>query len=284
MRLYYISVFRVVAMFSILACHIAQANNSSWAFALNGAVYGFLLISGMLLARKPCGNIGQFLKSRLMRVLIPYYLLLVLYMVLYGAGVGTISIGIVSNVLCLQWLFPGLENTGHLWYVSCIVLCYLLTPILDKITSKISVKKIWFWIFAAVAALVSLILSAKIGVVNFLFPFTFALGYAYIRLYRAVDDRALDAYEKALVVFGYFFMLARIIGEYFMGISFHSLLGDISEIAFSFALVLALKVLFSGRSSTNHLAAGVKKVVSFFDTISYEVYLMHHMFILGGWL
>ena len=97
-----------------------------------------------------------------------------------------------------------------------------------------------------------------------------------------MDDRALDAYEKALVVLGYFFMLARIIGEYFMGISFHSLLGDISEIAFSFALVLTLKVLFSGRSSTNHLAAGAKKVVSFFDTISYEVYLMHHMFILGG--
>ena len=39
--------------------------------------------------------------------------------------------GLISSVFCLQWYGYTVQNCGHLWYISCMLFCYLITPVLQ---------------------------------------------------------------------------------------------------------------------------------------------------------
>lgn len=54
---------RVMAMISIVACHILQAYNNHWAYVLNIGVQVFLVLSGYLYGHKYIDNWNLFLKK-----------------------------------------------------------------------------------------------------------------------------------------------------------------------------------------------------------------------------
>ncbi len=279
MKQKYISIYRVFAMLCILACHITQSYAFDIAFMLNGAVYAFLLISGILLGSKTYDNFKNFFKERLIRILVPYYILLLVYVVLYLCLSNPLNIKLLANVFCLQWFVGGIAETGHLWYITCILLCYLIVPILQKITAVASPPKWIFWACMLVLLAGSFVLT-KVTPINFMFPAIFVWGYTYTRLYRDMDDRQVDFYEISFIVVGFVSIVCRIVFEFVMKINIPASIGDLTEILFCVALLLTVKMLIKQQEN------GIKwkfrgGVLLFLDSISYEVYLIHHVFILG---
>lgn len=280
MKLKYISLFRVFAMFSIIACHIEQSIDHNIAFLLNGGVYGFLLISGMLFGDIIINNTKDFYFERLVRICVPYYYLVLAYIILYLALKISIDWQIIFNILGLQWFKSGIIHTGHLWYITCILICYMLVPIYQKIFSNKYFNKEFFWIAMILIAIICVLISSVIPI-NILYFYIFFLGYVYSKCYRKIQDIVIDRYEKSIILIGYVTMLARIIIEFVLHLDFPSLLGDVVEILFSLAFLNSLRVILSKYQNLEKRILNPGGILYHIDTISYEIYLTHHIFILG---
>ena len=60
-----ISMIRLLAMLSIIACHFCQYYNNEWAWWLNVGVQVFFIISGYLYGNKSVSSPGPWLKNDL---------------------------------------------------------------------------------------------------------------------------------------------------------------------------------------------------------------------------
>ena len=106
-------------------------------YYLNVGVWLFLFISGFLYGKKDISNVTVFYKKRLVRILVPYYIMLgVIILVNLLLGDSITAKELISSILCLQWYGKTVPNCGHLWYISCILFCYLITPILQWICEQ----------------------------------------------------------------------------------------------------------------------------------------------------
>lgn len=134
-----ISVIRLFATISIVACHIMQTYGlwlSDW---LNLGVPVFFLISGILYGAKPVYNPFNRLKKQFVKILIPYYILLISVIVFYCVLGDFKYTGGFFNIV-LATIGPGtLGGQGHLWFVHYILFCYLIVPYLYWL--KESIKK-----------------------------------------------------------------------------------------------------------------------------------------------
>lgn len=127
-----IRIVRFLAMISVFFCHILQAMDNAACFYLNVGVWLFLFISGYIYGNREIKDVAAFYKGRAVRILIPYYLVLasiIAINIFKGENIRLIEL--VSSALCLQWYGYSVPNCGHLWYISCILFCYLITPVLQ---------------------------------------------------------------------------------------------------------------------------------------------------------
>lgn len=281
MRLKYISLYRVIAMFCIIACHIAQQSGDlKTAYLLNGGVYSFLLISGMLLGSKKVDNTKCFYISRFTRIFVPYYLLILLYLLLYAFRQIPLGWKIIFNIAGLQWFVSGIEKTGHLWYITCISICNILTPICQKIFDKLNLKGTAFWAVAVISGALCFTVSWFLPI-SVMYIYVFLFGYIYSKYYRNIDDSSTDNAEKAVALLGFISILGRIVAEFFFNISLPLLVGDISEILFGFSLIIIFKRAFFKFHRLEKAVFNKGGVLYYLDSVSYEIYLTHHVFILG---
>ena len=61
-------------------------------------------------------------------------------------GIDFSSKELLSSLLCQQWYKYSMPESGHLWYITCILFCYLITPILQLIgenINRLSDAKYW---------------------------------------------------------------------------------------------------------------------------------------------
>lgn len=153
-----LDIIRVIAMLMIVFCHYFQiAGAIGFASWLNIGVQVFFLISAFLLSRRSFSSlreVSEFLKRRLIRIMIPIWIylafisaiLLVMHQPLSPTTVALYSIGLAA------FSESSLLGLGHLWYVTVMLICYSMIPVLDFLLKKIK-SKIWRWILiAAIAA------------------------------------------------------------------------------------------------------------------------------------
>lgn len=99
-----------------------------WTYVKSSGVDIFLFLSGLSLyyAMKKNSDIVRFYKRRLVRILIPYFLVavptwVILDMVLKGEGIKDV-------VLHLSFLTFFTRGTKLYWYIGMILVCYLIFP------------------------------------------------------------------------------------------------------------------------------------------------------------
>lgn len=129
-----ISIMRILAMFSIIVCHLLQAYNNRYCWLFNIGVWVFLAISGYLYGCKVIEDWGHWFKTRFKKLYIPYILFLLACIPFYYIFVPEkISVSqIIVHVVDLQGIVGnGIVGLSHLWFMSIIALCYLATPILQ---------------------------------------------------------------------------------------------------------------------------------------------------------
>lgn len=146
-----ITLLHVIGMIMIFLCHSMQIEKIySLSEILISGVPLFLFVSGYLAGKKEIDNIGKWWAGKAKRVLVPLFFFII---IVYGGY----AISKAADVSPFQWIFSlcnlqGLNYTywkfnyfgavagcGHLWFVTTLMFCYLLTPIMQKF-KKISLK------------------------------------------------------------------------------------------------------------------------------------------------
>ena len=176
-----LSFIRLISMLMIISCHIFQFYGFEIAFWLNIGVQIFFLLSGYLYGNKQITSAKNFYKKQYTKIIIPY-LLLCLFILVYQSIVNptylsdTSSFIIFGRLIGFQdWLRP-FPNIFHTWFVSIILLCYLLVPVLNAFKRKINTKE-----FAiggiAIILILQLFVSYNVININPTYILLFVAGY-----------------------------------------------------------------------------------------------------------
>lgn len=198
-----ISLVRLVATVFIVLCHFFQYYNLEAAWWFNVGVQMFFCISGFLYGNKRITSPVDFIFTNFRKILIPYYCYLVAAIIVYFIfHRELLSSGIIISAVLTSGTIRGIE---HLWFISYILFCYIITPYLQALADKMKVLK-WY------AFLIAFLMLAIFG--------------HYLSVY-------FDSYFAVTALFCYLF-------GYFASVFFHNYKYTIYKgIMFTFALVAA---------------------------------------------
>lgn len=215
---YAIEFIRAISAIMIVVCHIFQGLNNELAFWFNVGVQVFLFMSGFLMARNSIESKKEFFIKRLSKIIISYYIFLILSLFLYSTlGVGIEIKSIIVYVLCLQGIvykniIPGLE---HLWFISVILVCYVLTIFLNVCRDKImNCNKVSLYLMA-----IGILILVQIAVNGSVVPIAFGARIGAFMLGYFVSCRCRMVIKRSTVikvcVFTVVTLIVRIYFTYF---------------------------------------------------------------------
>lgn len=277
-----ISAVRAIAFLSIILCHIFQFYSIELAWWFNVGVQVFLCMSGFLYGKKGCADVLEFYRKQIKKILVPYYVLILLMITAQLCFVKEqITVIRIANVLlCHGTLFGG----EHLWFIPTILFCYTLFPLMslfnDRIWEMKEIKKKVCY-FSSVFVALGILIRLFVPYFNSAWIACFYLGTV---LGRIDDDIKLKITLISLIPVTFAFIGTQIVIDYVLHISMSGNLEVIYKMFCDFGhTFLGTTIMLSLMSMLKGLAFPVvlKRTISFLDTISYEGYLVHQFCILG---
>lgn len=131
---YSISFLRMTSMIFIVTCHFLQYYGNELAWWLNVGVQIFFFVSGFLYGHKEDVVSIDFIIKNFKKILIPYFCFLLPVIGLYAVfAKENLTLSLVRKTLLCASTIKGI---GHLWFISYILFCYLITPYLYMICKK----------------------------------------------------------------------------------------------------------------------------------------------------
>lgn len=263
-----ISIIRIVAMILIVSCHIIQGYGHSIAFILNVGTQLFFLISGFLYGKVEILSTIDFYKKRIVKIYLPFIIVVLLFAGIYKIlGVESLSWRhLIPYAFNMQAFAMPIEGFNHLWFLSVIMICYLVTPIAKYLL------KYKPYLFVSLLLLVS--------VVEFVFVqkmysiATWIVLYLFGMYMGCFDTKKVNAITTVvsgvvLAILMVFFQLSR--------------LTDSTWVHYSVWLHCVLAIFLFGvlYAILTKIEVKLPKCIQFVNNISYEVYLVHHILILG---
>lgn len=212
----------------------------------------------------------EFYKKRIAKVYIPYFIWLIVVVTVYAVfHLYRFNVKqIVLYLLNLQLFSVPIDGLNHLWFLTVLMFGYLLTPWMIRLLKKYPIVCISAFVIC--------------GFIEFVFVKKFYSFFAWIALYfvglyygsyysKKTSNIILAVSAVILILLGVRFepnLLTQTDYQYY-SIWLHWVLG-----LFLFALLYRVLPLLI---KPNHKHT----VVLHFDKISYEVYLTHHLLVLG---
>ena len=279
---YSISVIRLIAMLMIISCHILQGLQNNWAFWVNIGVQIFLFISGYLYSKKDIDNIGDFYKRQIKKIMIPFIIVFVVSLLLEIFILNnTYSIGKIVGCLFGFGAFVGnISILSHTWFVSYILICYMLIPVFQKIFKSDDFKKnllylILIMIFIQALKVFSVVNIEASWVNNYL------LGYFYG---RCCSKKKNENVFLALIGLAAIVVLPlAIIYQEGLNVSLPGIINSCSIMIINYGHVLLGTIVFILLYKVlNKFTIKQNIVLSFSDKYSYYIYLVHQIFILNS--
>ncbi len=138
-----ISLLRIFSTIIIVVCHILQTYNNNYAYVFNIGVQIFFVLSGLLYGYKEI-EFKRFWYGRIKNIYVPF-LIFSLVMALLNVCLLMETVEIkqlliyILGVQGLPFTFIdklSIDGLGHLWYITAILLCYAITPVLQSIRHK----------------------------------------------------------------------------------------------------------------------------------------------------
>lgn len=132
---------RIIAMLFIFIDHAtAYCDIPMKSFIIqitNSGVLIFLLISGFLYGGGKTVIDKKWVIGRIKRLMVPCWIFLIIYYSIKFATGESINIGFVLTYFCFLQGFIGTESgLTHLWFLTLLMICYLLIPLLQKFRTK----------------------------------------------------------------------------------------------------------------------------------------------------
>ncbi len=273
-------------MAMIITCHILQYLDMELAWWFNVGVQIFLCISGYLYGSRREQPCFTFVGKQFCKILLDYWVVIVPAMVLYMVFnvVDTFTVGEMAGYIVGYDTLPG---GGHLWYVSIILFCYLLTPLMQSFFDYCEKRSpIGRWMHYLAAFLV--VQTAC----YYFFPYfngAWINCYLFGFLLRRVSSLRNQA--KALNVCIFVLAIAlnsvQIAVDYInpgaieilpdVFISHYGLLCNYAHVSLGVSSFICMHNFFSKIGYCD----GALRVLGLSDKYSYDVYLVHQFYILG---
>lgn len=299
-----ISLLRVIATLEIVFCHflpnLLRGYNvpQFWAtypgiFLGNGVIL-FFIISGFLYGAKEINNPFRWLFRQIIKLTVPVLLLVLIesFRLLFVNGSVSINflfVHIFNLTGLINFnLFPFINNgynehLSHLWYLTAIIICYLLTPIFQRIAKKKQIDSIIVIVASLCLGIVSsLFISNQELPHYFMYITVYALSYFYG---RDIFDSFLRLNRVVLMVFVYvisivaYYLSFKTIGD---SLFQDSVVSQLFRTSTSF-MIIAI-VAFSCNKSDFCKRIQNSSVVNILDSYSYYIYIFHTyiMFVVIG--
>lgn len=275
-RLNSISVARLLAMISIIICHFFQYYNNEWAYWFNVGVQIFFMISGFLYGNKEIVDPISWIKKQFIKICVPYYVFLLFSIILYAAFVPQCLT--ISSVVRSIFTIGPIHGLGHLWFVSNILVCYLITPYLSCIADYLNrftcskSMKIFLFLFV-VYNIISILIHSHFrpGHIS-----CYIIGYfSAVYINKRKDFKLNQVFFATLLptfltVGGYCYL--KYYKEFpFVGYASH--LTDFSHLFLGYSLTLLMMIVFR---NVNRFS-----LLDFSDKYSYDIYIVHQLLILS---
>lgn len=284
MKDYKISLIRLIAMLLIISCHIFQGLNMEIAFWLNVGVQIFFFLSGFLYGKKDTNiNVLEWYKKRLIKKLLPLAVLniIILFIDVFFFNVKHDFLSILANLLGFGGFYGAFSITSHTWFVSYILLCYLITPLLAKINFKKMSSKKFYWHLLCIFLFLLAIYIFKVTNITIAWIFNYILGYYFAAFYVA-QNKKYSSFNIVVFILTILFLIPRMIIQYYPSywpypslLQYESLITTISHVFIGSSLFLLMYMIFYKIKIKENV------ILKFSDKYSYYIYLVHQIFILN---
>lgn len=273
----WISFLRVIAMLFIVGCHLAVESSIQMiqlaSQFLNVGVQIFFMISGFLFGyRKADDNVFQWYQRRAKRIFPVYYcFLLILLMIYLITGQKLILKNWIVSICCLQGIQIYLYGAEHLWFLSVLCLCYIITPALNVLRRKSS-GCLWMVVLTGSVLgqmITTYFISTQLGI-YWMDLNLYMIAYLYGVYHKVLIEKTGVCLAVLLLAFG---VIGRLAGRGLCDgtVTYDVMIVGITQGLIASGLFLFVEKLWHRRS----------KVIEFLDGISFEVYLTHYMLIVG---
>lgn len=288
-----ITIIRTFAMVLIILCHYCDyfERVEFLSQLFNVGVPIFFIISGFLYGQKQINNVKKWYIKQFAKIVIPlytYYLVSALVLLALGKLGKVNMLDSIKVLLNLQGLVGGkLGNvqSGHLWFITFILICYLITPALQLLRGRINLIKI-----SILCGALSIIWIAIILSINDFYFITWVPGIlCYIFAYFLSTFWQRN-HNKLRIWIGITLpMIALIALRFFIN---RTLTGDanIMNLLYGRVIVpysqctLGIWIFFTIYYVCLHYNTLTEKTSSalrVFDKYSYSIYIVHYMFVEG---
>ena len=255
---------RAVAMTMIVACHIVSSYGSRYYAVLNIGVQVFFVLSAFLYAQKDIDNPPNWLKKRFTKLYPPLFIFLIcVFPVLFAAYPELFSFKKVLLYFMNCQYFLGREQyqeLDHLWFMTTIFICYLITPILQRINK---------WGFLPILA-IAIVMGLNYYVSNGKFDWLLLYSFVYL-LFRQTKEVSYIVVIVLLV--GLSSVLPLLTWDHIISVDWQRLV--IYDLTSILLLIFFLKLF-------NHFKwSKISCVIEWISAYSFELYIVHNFFIHG---
>ena len=263
-----ISNIRVMAMILIVSCHITQGYNQQIAFILNVGVQLFFLISGFLYGKVEIPSAMDFYKKRIVKIYIPFIIVVLFFAGIYTFfGIEHVSLGqLIPYAFNLQTFAKPIEGFNHMWFLSVIMICYLITPIAKFLLKNRPSLFISLLLLTSVVEFVFVQKMYSMAAWIVLYLFGMCIGCFDTKLVNLITTIISGGGLAILMVFFQWSRLTDPIWAHY-SVWLHCVLA-----IFLFGVLYAI---------LTKIDIKLPECLRFVNNISYEVYLVHHILILG---
>ena len=238
----------------------------------------FIILSGFLFGvREGGGNALSWYIRRIKRIYIPYELFVIILEVitlLHGGNI--ITRDWLFLVLGLQGSVVGVYGAEQTWFITALLFCYLLTPVIRFIVLKICESRNKIIIYTAVFLIIPIFLSfiPPAFVYTLFIPFCW-YALAYLIGYKFTDVNltsigAICSFGLMILVFGVrILMRMNFDGSYL----YDRITVSYTQAIAAFCIFYIIAYIFKNRKAN--------QLVLWISGISFEMYLYHYMFTVG---
>ena len=261
----------------IITCHMMQYFNFLLAWWFNVGVQIFFCISSFLYGQKEETDVLGFYHRRFKKILHPYWITVIIFGIIeFFFFRETFSIKQFVGALFARTTISGGE---HLWFIPAILMCYVITPLLNEVRNLVEQKKI-----SGVKGTLATVVAASLFFGLFANYFNPAWISCYVIGYWiGVNKKERFISESTLlVVFTILALPLNLLQAYisyiwkpdFISSGLYTHWCNYNHVWLGiFLFLLGMKIFKKARFG--------RKVLNLTDRYSYETYLVHQFFILG---
>lgn len=265
----------------IVLCHVmSYLGYTMLGQFFNVGVPVFLLISGYLYGNKDIKNYKKWYIQRTKKILLPYYIFVIFILVIsLNSGGMLTDIIFLLNLRGITFLFDGIIQSDlaypeltHLWFLTVIMLCYLLVILVKKINIRIdnSKKFVKFISLGIVLVIVTAYLRIRLNYI-----FIFFIGY-FLSQCNFRGSRKSFSILTICMLFG---IGIRLIGNHYVD---GTILYDFIIVGFTHDM-LAIWIFYFIKVSYKYFDRihMINRLATKAEGLTYYIYITHHVFLHG---